>query len=87
MILSGIPPGPAEGGYRQPRREKMKKNLKKMLFSVYFLKSKDIYLCRAGEMLAIPNQSPTKSLPTPISGMGAKGFPPDPAEAKKGNKN
>ena len=35
-------------------------------------------------MLANPNQSPTKSLPTPISGMGAKGFPPGPAERKRG---
>ena len=63
----------------------MKKNLKKMLFSVYFLKkSRYLYYVGQGRMLANPKQIPTNSLPTPISGMGGEGLSAGPGGKKEG---
>ncbi len=62
----------------------MKKNLKKMLFSVYFLKSKDIYLYRAGEKCW---QIPSKSLLNPYQRPfpdGSEGLSAGPGGKKEG---
>lgn len=61
------------GGYHSPGGKKMKKNLKKMQFFVFFSKGKIFIYIGQGKMLANPKQSPTNSLPTPISGMGGEG--------------
>ena len=82
--IVGDTAGPGGRGIPPAQAGKNEKKLKKMLFSVFFLKSKDIYIGQE-KMLANPNQSPTKSLPTPISGMGGEGLSAGPGGSKEGN--